>query len=674
MKIAAAILFALALAIGQAMQGGAQIPALSIPSFALIVLAAICTIPNAFRLPPAPLVLGSCMAFLSYIIWRALQPDTDPFLMHIHIGSALVCGLAVVSTASGFSSTQARIWLLGAVGTVLVAQLAIGLAQFTFGRDWMPLGWFSEDLRNLYSDRFGARTRGSFLNPNHFAWAMGTGCLMTLAFAVWGRLRVWARILMIYFSGVFLIGVVLSASRGGMIALAAGLLVFGALSIVGVASLARRGSRSILIGGGLILIVIAGAGAFAYQSAWAAQGRFQELLVPGVRSSFSEGAWRLFQTAPVMGVGPGEFLYAARMYRQPISMGDPMYVHNDWLQLMAEYGWIGFAFAVIASVSLFGNGIIRFFNGLLSRINEGQKPLSNESAIAIGCLSCLVLFATHSLVDFNLHIPANALLAAMVVGLLTSAPRPTSSIRSNRIQRISGRILTAVGFTGFGGGLIFFLATTAESDIATMQARNLLTQGKAPEALQLVEKARIKYPVNSQLLWIEAQALANYESAVMLRSSTPQTSHQPLPAEDITLDDDTVLEDSAFSLAGSLPDEERDILAQRTISAFRKALELRPNERRLHLELALALARAGNFPEARLAAMTAIERDNWSGYPLGIYGEILDMSGNRVAAKQVLTLGSRIQEPHISLLALQRIQAEEEMLLQLEAEGIAPLP
>lgn len=671
MKIAAAILFALALAFGQAMQGGAQIPALSIPCFALVGLAALFALPGAFRHPAAPLPMAACLGFLGYVIWRTQQADADPFLAQVDLASALACGLALVAASSGFPNNRSRVWLLGAAGAVLAVQLGIGLAQFTQGGDWMPVGWFSDDLRNLYADRFASRTRGSFLNPNHFAWAMGTGCLMSLGFAVWGRMPTWTRILLVYFSGVFLVGVILAASRGGLIALGAGLIAFGLMSLAGVAMVVRRGFVSVVAGGVLIMGLVAGAGLYVYQSAWSAQGRFQEMLVPGVRASFAEVAWRSFQSAPVFGTGPGDFLYAARQYRQPTTSGDPMYAHNDWLQLMAEYGWVGISLAVLALVLLLSNGVHRFSSGLQFRLKEGQKPFSTESALAISCVSACVLFGVHSLVDFNFHIPANALLAALIVGLLAGAPRAAYAGSRRLVHFWVARCLTGLGFVVFGGGLVFHLATTAESDLTVLRAKNAMARGDAPLALSQVEQALIKHPTHSELLWLEAEASEGLEASMQLQAIQllPTPAAQKLPPsmnpEDLPLED---AGESGFEVPEGLSEEARAANLARAATAYRKAIALRPKERELYLGLAQVLAQLGDFSEARKTARMAIARDFWSGYPISIYGEILDLEGNRAMAMRILELGSRMPDNQWSVMGLRRMREEEAMMQELQKE------
>lgn len=681
MKYLAAILFALALAVGQAMQGGAQMPALALPAYAIAGIAALFALPGAFRFPPAPVPLGLGLALFGFVVWRALQPGADPFLARIDLLAAFACGLTFVALAAGFPNSRSRAWLLVGCGAVLAAQLGIGLLQFTFGGDWMPAGWISDEQRLIYAERFGARTRGSFLNPNHMAWALGTGCILSLAFAIWGRVRIWSRIVFAYFAAVFLVGVILTASRGGILALGVGILVLGGLSVLGAASCTRKGSRAVLVGGALIIVLVTGAGFFVYESAWAAQSRFQEMLVPGVRTAFTEAAWRSFQDEPVLGAGPGEYLYAARDYRQPTHNGNAMYAHNDWLQLMAEYGWIGFSLAVLALFSLVGNGVFRFLQGLQSRLKEGMRPFSNESAVALGGVACAAFFATHSIVDFNFHIPANALLAAGVLGLLAGSPRPGPNYRIGLVRRRASICLVVIGFLVFGGGLVWQIATGAQADFAALKAKNHIDRGEAREALELLEPLVERYPSHPQLALVEARAIAGYEASLATRAAAASQINALELLDDASIEnlDEAGLDalvakvEALESITGLDPDESA-AYQRRAVEAYSRAALLRPREREIHAERAFALASAGNTEAAEEASMEAIRLDFWSGYPIAVRAEIYEMAGARAEAMLLYELASRMPDGQGARARLLRMRAEDEVLRELEAEEAAVSP
>jgi O-antigen ligase len=87
------------------------------------------------------------------------------------------------------------------------------------------------------------------------------------------------------------------------------------------------------------------------------------------------------------------------------------HAHNDYVEVLAETGAIG---GLICACFL-----ALFFGAARRRIAEAMNPL--DLALHIGALSACCALLAHSLVDFNLHIPSNALLFLMQAALATSA-------------------------------------------------------------------------------------------------------------------------------------------------------------------------------------------------------------------------------------------------------------
>jgi hypothetical protein len=74
---------------------------------------------------------------------------------------------------------------------------------------------------------------------------------------------------------------------------------------------------------------------------------------------------------------------------------------------------------VAASFGLLFGGLIRCWEPLGRSQVEFQTVQSNRLALALGGTAGLVALLVHSLVDFNMHVPANALLAVTLMALLT---------------------------------------------------------------------------------------------------------------------------------------------------------------------------------------------------------------------------------------------------------------
>ena len=86
------------------------------------------------------------------------------------------------------------------------------------------------------------------------------------------------------------------------------------------------------------------------------------------------------------------------------------YAHCDYLQIAAELG-------VPGGVLVFG--AIFWILGLTVR-HCSRAGREHDKAISLACLGSITAILLHSLADFNLYIPANALVFAVVLALAWS--------------------------------------------------------------------------------------------------------------------------------------------------------------------------------------------------------------------------------------------------------------
>ncbi len=134
-----------------------------------------------------------------------------------------------------------------------------------------------------------------------------------------------------------------------------------------------------------------------------------------------EDSWRIFLDHPGAGTGAGTLV---TVYPQYASFDDARLVdhaHNDYVELLAETGIVGGLCAL--------GFVVLLFRRALTNLQSDQSAfiLAARTGALVACSGLLL----HSLVDFNLHIPSNALLFALLASLATSSleRQPTTSRR-----------------------------------------------------------------------------------------------------------------------------------------------------------------------------------------------------------------------------------------------------
>ena len=264
------------------------------------------------------------------------------------------------------------------------------------------------------------RASGTYISPNNFAGFLEMLLPLAAACVLVGRMKPVVRILLGYSALVMLAGMVVTFSRGGWVAVVVALLVLLGTLIF------HRNHR---LPAFLLLVVLAVGGTIFvtnYLSKTLSYIRRVETDLqdkPENVLNLHRGMWtaaeQMWRDHFWWGVGPAHYDYRFREYRPESVQMSPDRAHNDYLNLLADWGAAG-GIIVLAGMVTFGAGLRKTWKYVRPAENDFGRGMSNRFAFFLGASAGLLALAVHSMVDFNLHIPANAILGVTLLALLSS--------------------------------------------------------------------------------------------------------------------------------------------------------------------------------------------------------------------------------------------------------------
>jgi O-antigen ligase len=203
------------------------------------------------------------------------------------------------------------------------------------------------------------------------------------------------------------LAILFSLSRGGVVAAMVGALVAGSLLYAWRIGSERTGSR--VLASGMIVLLLVGA-------LWIGIQPVVERFVKApndaeARSWIWVGTTQIVRDNPILGVGAGMHGWAFTRYqdRNPGIFYD--YAHNDYLQAAADFG-------IPAAIVFFAVIIYLIFRSAKACLRT-SNPI--RAGLIAGSAGGVVALLVHSFVDFNLHIPSNAVLFGLIVGVMVGA-------------------------------------------------------------------------------------------------------------------------------------------------------------------------------------------------------------------------------------------------------------
>lgn len=395
---------------------------------------------------PLGLSAGFCALVAAQLAWGtpdgALFKTLDPFQTRLYLLAALLYGGAMALVVLVVNTPQRCMGVLGGVAGAGLLQASIAVLLFSTGGRYEYL---------FYDFVQGNRATGTFANPDHLAGYMelclsaGLGLLLTqfvpgdgTAGRGWqARLKATLefvmspKMLMRLALVVLVVALVQTHSRMGNGAFFISMLLVGGLVALRSPRL-RRPALWLVASMALVDVLIVGqwvgldrvvtrlqATAEASSETVATFGRVGEVPPPREESLAQRmntpylSATLLVPQQPVLGHGGGSFRAAIQPVK-PLSMQSALWdhAHNDYVQVAVDTGivgvllWMGIGLATAVRAW-------RLLPDTQTRLNRGM---------GVAAVMALSTMGLHSVVDFNLHIPANAMTFAVLLALPWVAP------------------------------------------------------------------------------------------------------------------------------------------------------------------------------------------------------------------------------------------------------------
>lgn len=590
-------LLLLAFLLVEILLGGTR-PVFSLPAYGVLAVAGLLGVFGPWKGLPALRVdcLAATLLFVAWVLLRAAFSPV-PYLARPDVNLALGALVVYLLTATRAVTPRARL-------VVVLGLLAVGVLQSSLG------GWqqFSGERLALFGllepQDYGRRASGLYICPNHLAGFLEMIVPLGLGVACWSRRSLALRAVALAGAAAGLFGLALTGSRGGYVSAACGLAVFAAGSLWMLCWAGRRQALTgLTVAGVMLLPLLAGLGAI-YSRQQGVQVRVARLQsTEDGRFQLWQGAWAQAQLQPLIGTGSGTHHYYARLFRPSTVQADPVHAHNDYLELLAEYGWLGVVAGLGLLLTHLGNGFRTLRIGKAEFSRGGHLPRSDTLALTLGALAAATALAVHSMVDFNLHVPANALVLAFVFGLLAQ-PRAATPVETASAPTRCWNGLGQLALPAAAAGLAWITFHTLPSEYHAEHGR-LALRAERHDASIVHARAGLARDARNPFLW---RHLGQAQVALAETNPDPAASRAAWEASVESFAAALRLfpqeQWSLAGLGGALDALGRFEEADRV---YQQAIEWNPTSATMRFHLATHLRLAGRFDEAEAAYRRSLQ-------------------------------------------------------------------
>ncbi|HUB86681.1 MAG TPA: O-antigen ligase family protein [Verrucomicrobiae bacterium] len=389
-----------------------------------------------------PPICWAVLAFAIYAVARYLTADIE-YVARQEMIQVFICGFLFFAIINNLHRQE-----FSQVISFTLVFLAMGISCYAA----FQFLTHSKYVWN-YETFYPGRGSGTYISPDNFACFLEMLVPLAVAYTLVGRMKPVLRILLGYAVLVMLVGIAVTFSRGGWVAVTAALLVLlGVLIFHPHHRLPAFLLLVVLIAGGTLFVTKYLSRTFNYVA------RVEQPLqaTPSSSLDMRRDLWiaavEMWRDNFWFGVGPAHYNYRFREYRSVYVQLTPDRAHNDYLNLLADWGTVG-GIIVLAGMAAFAAGLLQTRRYLRRSEKDLGSGRSNRLAFFLGATAGLFALAIHSAVDFNLHIPANAILGVTLLALLSSNVRFASEnywLRLRSPLKILATVVLVAGIVYLG--------------------------------------------------------------------------------------------------------------------------------------------------------------------------------------------------------------------------------
>jgi O-antigen ligase len=539
---------------------------------------------------------------LGFVIYTFIHYFASPYeyLSRLELFQVCLYALVYFIAANNVNRGRDRAIVLGIL-------LVLGTLEAMYGI-WQAYTKTDAVLHLTRPTAYSSRASGTYVCPNHLAGMLE----MILGFAL-ARLalyrpserdsietQVLSKVMLVYVVLAIMIGIVFSFSRAGWFSTTIGLIVFVVWARVG----KRVAWQRLAVGAAGVLV-------FALLIFSVPQARQYLDLTLTSRDNQSTGlrdaslnnrtplwaaSWRIIKDHPIFGTGAATWQWVHPKYREPQMQFSLDYAHNDILQMTADYGIVGFCIIAAALGCFYWQ----------ARRLTASSITSEQRTFVVGAAVAISILLVHSWFDFNLHIPANGLLFATILGLVAGMQVPEGPWSARPLRPALRYGLGVCLIAAIAAGVCFVLPAARavqyaeignqhkqwlqwdeainyfEASIAC-DPKYIRPRTKIGDIYMVQARFRVGEDKRTEQFELAREAVKHYEAAFNLNRSRGDVLAK--------------LAD-AYELAGESKKAEK---------AFQDAIALDPNNTAIRSQHALFLRRQGSEREA-LQAFQAIEK------------------------------------------------------------------